>query len=194
MPPHGGWGITIDGSDDTVVAYNLIGMTQDAAIKFRTVESRIVGTRGGTSRHNAVLSNIFYRCGKSIDFPNPDNIADWNLYTPDWGGVTDENKAVGRGLNWVSLPGSPSILDLEAWQKYFGFDKHGAYADMHLDVDLDSMTLTWSVTGELPQAPTESHFKHDLLGEVAGENRNPGPLLRLPKTATKVAIDPRKHE
>ncbi len=83
---------------------------------------------------------------------------------------------------------------MEAWQKYFGFDKHGAYADMHLDVDLDGLTLTWSVTGELPQAPTESHLKRDLLGEVAGENRNPGPLLRLPKTATKVAIDPRKHE
>jgi Right handed beta helix region len=194
MPPHGGWGITIDGSDDTVVAYNLIGMTQDAAIKFRTVETRIVGTRGGTSRHNAALGNIFYRCGKAIDFPNPDNIADWNLYTPDWGGVTDENQAVGRGLNWVSLPGSPSILDLQAWQKYFGFDKHGAYADMHVDVDLDAMTLTWSVTGELPQAPTESHFKRDLLGDVAGESRNPGPLLRLPKTATKVAIDPRKNE
>ena len=194
MPPHGGWGITIDGSDDTVVAYNLIGMTQDAAIKFRTVESRIVGTRGGTSRHNTAVSNIFYRCGKSIDFPNPDNIADWNLYTPDWGAVTDENQAVGRGLNWVSLPGAPSILDLEAWQKYFGFDKHGGYAEMYLDVDLDEMTLTWSVTGELPQAPTESYFKRDLLGALAGENRNPGPLLTLPRTVTKVAIDPRRQE
>ena len=65
---------------------------------------------------------------------------------------------------------------------------------MHLDVDLDEMTLTWSVTGELPQAPTESHFKRDLLGALAGENRNPGPLLILPRTVTKVAIDPRRQE
>ena len=191
MPPHGGWGITVDGSDETVVAHNLIGLTQDAAIKFRTVESRIVGTRGGTARWNKVLNNIFYRCGKAIDFPNPENTADGNLYTPDWGEVTEETQTVGRGLNWLSGPGTPSIVDLEAWQKFFGFDKHGAYADMNIEIDLDTLTMTWSVKGELPQSPTDIHFKRDLLGEMAGEVRQPGPLLHLPATPTNVAIDPR---
>src|SRR5689334_7228566 len=175
MPPHGGWGITIDGSDETVEAHNSIGLTQDAAVKFRTVDTRIVGTRGGTSRWNKVLNNIFYRCGKAIDFPNPDNTADGNLYSPDWGEVTDENQAVGRGLNWIVGTGSTSILDLEAWQKFFGFDKHGAYADMAIDVDLDALTMTWSVKGDLPQQTTGLHFKRDLLGEAAGDVRQPGP-------------------
>ncbi len=191
FPPHGGWGITVDGSDDTVIAHNLIGYTRDAAIKCRTVEGRIVGSRGGTSRWNKVLNNIFYRCGKAIDFPHRENAAEGNLYTKDWGEVRDETQAVGRGLNWISGPGPALLLDLEAWQKYFGFDKNGAYADMSIEVDLDALTMTWSVPGETPQVSTEKHFLRDLLGEAAGQARKPGPLLRLPNSPTKVAIDPR---
>jgi hypothetical protein len=192
MPPHGGWGITVDGSDETLIAHNLIGYSQDAGIKFRTVENRIVGSRGGTSRWNKVLNNIFYRCGKAIDFANRDNTAEGNLYTKDWGKVTEETQAVGRGLNWISSPAPALILDLEAWQKYFSFDKNGAYADMSVEVDLDALTLTWSFSGNTPQATTGKHFGRDLLGEAAGEVRKPGPLLRLPATPTRIAIDPRR--
>ena len=192
MPPHGGWGITVDGSDETVIAYNLIGLTQDAAIKFRNIEGRIVGSRGGTTRRNKVLNNIFYRCGKAIDFSNQDNTADGNLYTKDWGGVRDETQPVGRGLNWIPDAGATLHLDLEGWQKFFGFDKNGAYADMSIDVNLDALTMTWSVVGAVPQAPSEKHFQRDLVGQAAGDVRNPGPLLRLPDTPTKVNIDPRR--
>ncbi|HYA48345.1 MAG TPA: right-handed parallel beta-helix repeat-containing protein, partial [Burkholderiales bacterium] len=90
MPGHGGWGITVDGSDGTVVAHNLIGLTQDAAAKFRNIEGRIVSGRGGTTRRNKVLNNIFYRCGKAIELSNLDNTADGNLYVRDWGEVHDE--------------------------------------------------------------------------------------------------------
>jgi len=192
MPAHGGWGITVDGSDQTVVAHNLIGLTQDAAIKFRTIEGRVVGSRGGTARWNKVLDNIFYRCGKAIDFPNRDNTAEGNLYTKDWGEVTEETQGVGRGLNWASWQTPPLMLDLEAWHKFFGFDENGAYADMNIEVDLDGLALTWSVTGDTPEVPTDKHFKQDLLGEPAGEFRKPGPLLRLPATPTRIAIDPRR--
>src|SRR5437763_17186846 len=106
MPPPGGWGTTVDGSDETVIAHNPTCYTQDAGIKLRTVESRIVGARGGTARRNKILNNIFYRCGKAIDFPNPDNSADGNLHTKDWREVTEENQAVGRGLSWRSPSGS----------------------------------------------------------------------------------------
>ena len=192
MPGHGGWGITVDGTDETVIAHNLIGLTQDAGIKFRNIEGRIVGSRGGTTRWNKVLGNIFYRCGKAIDFSNQDNTAEGNLYTRDWGEVTDESQAVGRGLNWISGPGTPLILDLDAWQKFFGFDKNGAYADMSVQVDLDELAMTWSVSGAAPQAPAGKHFRRDLLGEAAGEARRPGPLLRLPDTPTRIEIDPRR--
>jgi hypothetical protein len=192
IPPHGGWGITVDGSDETVIAHNLIGYTQDAAIKFRNIEGRIVSGRGGTARRNKVLNNIFFRCGKAIDFSNSDNTADYNLYTKDWGGVRDETQSVGRGLNWIPDAGATLRLDLEAWQKFFGFDKNSAYADMRIDIDLDALTMTWSVSGVVPQAPTEKHFRKDLLNQSAGDVRKPGPLLRLPDSPTKVHIDPRR--
>jgi len=192
MPAHGGWGITVDGSDETVIAHNLIGYTQDAAIKFRNIESRIVSGRGGTTRRNRVLNNIFFRCGKAIDFSNLDNTADGNLYTKDWGGVGDETQSVGRGLNWVPDAGTTLRLDLEAWRKFFGFDKNGAYADMKIDVDLEALTLTWSVTGVVPQVPSEKHFQWDLVGQAAGSVRRPGPLVRVPDSPTKVNIDPRR--
>jgi hypothetical protein len=192
MPPHGGWGITVDGSDETVIAHNLIGYTQDAAIKFRNIEGRIVGTRGGTTRGNKVLNNIFFRCGKAIDFSNRDNTADGNLYTKDWGEVRDETQSVGRGLNWIPDAGATLRLDLEAWQKFFGFDKNGAYADMKIDVDLDALTMTWSVSSVVAQVPCGKHFQRDLVGQAAGDVRKPGPLLHLPDSPTKVNIDPRR--
>jgi len=192
MPGHGGWGITVDGSDETVIAHNLIGLTQDAAIKFRNIEGRVVSGRGGTTRRNKVLNNIFYRCGKAIDFSNLDNTADGNLYTKDWGEVKDETQPVGRGLNWLPDAGTTLRLDLEAWQKFFGFDKNGAYADMKIDVDLDALTMTWSVSGSVPQLPCAKHFQKDLVGEAAGNIRKPGPLVRVPASATKVNIDPRR--
>ncbi len=192
MPGHGGWGITVDGSDDTVVAHNLIGLMQDAAIKVRNIEGRVVSGRGGTARRNRMLSNIFYRCGKGIDFSNQDNTADGNIYTRDWGEVRDETKGVGRGLNWIPDAGTTLMLDLDAWRRYFGFDKNGAYSDMKIDVDLDALTMTWSVPGPIPQMPTLKHFLKDIVGEGAGPARKPGPLADVPETSATVKIDPRR--
>jgi hypothetical protein len=193
MPGHGGWGITIDGSDETVVAHNLIGHTQDAAIKFRNIESRIVGSRGGTTRRNKVLNNIFYRCGKAIDFSNTDNTADGNLYTRDWGGARGEEQSVGRGLNWIPDAGTTLRLDLDAWQKYFGFDKNGGYADMVIDIDLDGLTMTWSLAGDVPRLPAPKYLQRDLLDQAAGVLRIPGPLRAAPGSPTRVSIDPRRE-
>ena len=192
MPGHGGWGITVDGSDETTIAHNLIGLTQDAALKFRNIESRIVTGRGGTTRRNKVLSNIFFRCGKAIDLSNTDNTADGNLYTKDWGGTHDETQSVGRGLNWVPDAGTTLRLDLETWRKFFGFDKNGAYADMTIDVDLDALTMTWSAGGAIPQAATGRHFDKDLMGQASGAARKPGPLVLVPEAPAKVSIDPRR--
>jgi hypothetical protein len=192
MPGHGGWGITVDGSDETVIAHNLIGLTQDAAVKFRNIEGRIVSGRGGTTRRNGVLNNIFYRCGKAIDFSNTDNTADGNLYTKEWGATGDENQAVGRGLNWIPDAGTILRLDLEAWRKFFGFDKNGAYADMTINVDLDALTMTWAVSGDIRELQSGKHFQRDLVGRAAGEARKPGPLVNVPEEPATVSIDPRR--
>ncbi|MDH4197272.1 MAG: hypothetical protein OEW05_07695, partial [Candidatus Aminicenantes bacterium] len=127
-----------------------------------------------------------------IDLSNLDNTADGNLYSKDWGGTRDETQSVGRGLNWVPDAGTTLRLDLPAWQKFFGFDKNGASAEMTIDVDLDALTMTWSVSGAVPQLQTIQHFRRDMVGQVAGSVRVPGPLLGVPDSPTQVRIDPRR--
>jgi len=191
IPPHGGWGIITDGSDDAVIAHNLFGRCQDAGVKTRTVESRIVGSRGGTARDHRVLNNTFFKCGRSIDLSHKENKADGNLYSKGGGEVEDEYQSEGRGLNWISGPEPPLRLDLPAWQKYFGFDRSGAYAAMNIDVDLDALQMTWSASGAIPDVDPATHFRRDFLGESVGRMRKPGPLAQVPGTTTVIGIDPR---
>ena len=194
MPPEGGWGIILDGSDDTVIAHNLFGRCQDAGVKTRTVEDRIVGARGGTARDNHVTNNVFYRCGKGIDFSHEHNTADGDLYSRATlaGEEEDEYSAEGRGLNWISGPGPALRLDLPAWQKYFGFDKNGACADIKVDIDLDGLKLTWAVSGPVPEVAAQRPFERDFRGEPVGARRAPGPFGNIPGASTVVNIDPRR--
>jgi hypothetical protein len=181
---EGGWGIIIDGSDETIVAHNLLGECEDAGVKTRTVEGRIVESRGGISYWNQVLNNIFYQCGKSIDFSHKENTAEGNVYVK-----TEKNR--GTGLNWISTPEGLRV-DLPAWQKYFGFDKQGALADMNCSMDLDSLTMTYSVSDKIPQIETGRHFQRDLLGQTVGKRRYAGPINELAEEAKTIKIDPRQ--
>jgi hypothetical protein len=175
----GGWCIINDGSDEAVIAHNLLGKCQNAAVQTRTVESRIVGTRGGTARWNRVINNVILQSGKSIDFSHEDNKAAGNLYGRG-----------GGGLNWIDTP-QALRLDLAAWQKYFGFDKNGAQADIRVEIDPDALTLTWSVDGSVPSIQTEKHFLLDFAGVRAGANRQPGPFIEIPRSTATLRIDPR---
>jgi hypothetical protein len=175
----GGWGIINDGSDEAVIAHNLFGQCEDAGVKIRTVESRVVEGRGGTARWNEVLNNIFFRCGKSIELSHREHRIDGNLYVK------------GRdGLNWVATP-ELLRLDLPAWQKYLGFDKNGAYADLDIALDADALRITWSASGPAPDVPTAAPFQRDFRGQTVGNTRKPGPLAQLPAAKTTLSVDPR---
>ena len=178
----GGWCIITDGSDEAVIAHNLLGRCQNAGVQTRTTESRIVETRGGTSRWNQLLNNIILESGKSVEFSHPDNKADGNVY------ARTERGGAGRGLNWITRP-ETLRLDLPAWQKYLGFDKNGAYAAISAEVDLDKLTLAWSVSNA-PEVATGDRFGRDFGGEPAGKTRKPGPLLDVPAALKTVSIDP----
>ncbi|MFC2125638.1 right-handed parallel beta-helix repeat-containing protein [Bacteroidota bacterium] len=180
----GGWGILIDGSDETIVAHNLFGLCQNSAVKTRSIETRIVTGRGGTSRWNKVINNIFYRCVRGIDFNTEHNYAEGNLYLK-------EGYEQGDILNRIYKP-EQLLLDLPAWQKFYGFDKTGAYAEMVIDCDLEKMTMTLSVSGTVPELKTDTGFEHDFSGEQMGKNRLPGPFGGLPAKLQTISIDPRK--
>ena len=181
---EGGWGLLIDGSDETIVAHNLFGFCQNSAIKSRTIETRIVTGRGGTSRWNKVINNIFYRCVRGIDFNNEHNFADGNLYLK-------EGYEQGNILNRIYKP-EKLLLDLPGWQKYFGFDKLGAYADMDIACDLEQLTMTLTVTSTIPEINTVDSFKYDFFGKQMGKTRLSGPFGKLPGKPQTISIDPRK--
>jgi len=167
----GGWGIIIDGSDETIVAFNLIGKCEWAALKTRTVEARIVENRGGTSCKTQVLNNIFYDSGKSIYFSHLDNMADGNFYAI-------QGRERGRGLNWIH---GYEILrvDLPAWQKYYGFDKNGRTGNCRIDVDLEKLTVSFSSNNDIPLIKTLNLFRIDFLGINAGDQRFAGPFAKF---------------
>jgi len=100
----------------------------------------------------------------------------------------------GQGLNWINVP-EALRLDLPAWQKYFGFDIHGAAADIDLQFDADALTLTMTgpAAGKLPQVKTGVHFARALRGDSAGATRAAGPLRALPAASAAMDVDPRKH-
>lgn len=94
-------------------------------------------------------------------------------------------------MNWISGPEPALRLDLAAWQKYFGFDKNGAYGDMAIDVDLDKLEMTWSVRGPTPDVESGRHFSRDFRGQAISGKRKPGPFSNLPGEKVTISIDPR---
>jgi len=180
---RGGHGILTTGSDEDVIAHNLIAFCAGAGFVAQTSESRIIQTRGGTARWNKLLNNIFLSCERSVDFPHKANTAEGNLYSA-------REPYGGAGLNWIETP-QPLRLDLAAWRKYFGFDKQGAYADIDAELDPDTLMLKWRCSGDVPDLATVTHFTRDLMGGEAAATRKPGPLVVLPSRFTAVSIDPR---
>ena len=52
--------------------------------------------------------------------------------------------------------------------------------------------MTWSIAGAVPLLPMDRHFQQDMIGQAAGDRRQPGPLAVVPDTPAKVNIDPRR--
>lgn len=179
---EGGWGIVIDGTDETVVAHNLVCYCDDSALKTRTAAHR-----GRTAIGTQVLNNIFYQCPKCIDFAHKDNTAEGNVY------VRAERGPGGASLNLIATP-EALRLGLPTWQKYFGFDKRGGWAEFTFELDLDAVTLTYSAVGELPDVDTGQHFRRDILGQPAGNRRKAGPFAKVPTTSQTISVDPRQKE
>ena len=175
----GGSGIVVHGSDEGIYAHNLIGLCENGGIKTQNHEWRIVAGGGGISRWNNVENNLFYRCTRAIDFSHKDNFAEGNLYGRS-GGVR----------NRILIPENIQP-DLVAWQRYFGFDKNGSYANVNIQINTDDMTMTWSLEGDVPNVVTGAHYRVDFLNHTAGKNRKAGPFATFPENKKIINIDPR---
>lgn len=187
-PRGGGWCYINDGSDQGIIAHNLFGKCENAAVRTRTLPDRFVGGRGGTARWNEFFANIFIDSGRAIHLSNADNRADGNLYVR---GRSPGPRLPPTNLNWVDAP-EDLKLNVPAWQRVYGFDKQGPYVELKAEIDPATLTLTWSAAGKVPRLRTGRLYTRDLRGQAAGATRAAGPFVDVPGKETKISIDPRR--
>jgi hypothetical protein len=120
-----------------------------------------VAGRVGLCRQHKVLNNLIVDCPKRILLSRAqDNVCDGNLYD-------QEDDPVSL---CVEYPAPKALVNLAAWQKYFGFDQHGLQTRLSADFDPQELVLTLDVEGEVPPAVQVEAF----LAEWAGQT--PGPV------------------
>jgi hypothetical protein len=165
--PGSGKGINVDTGELCVVAHNLLGTVRDEyAISVHLGQrDRVVGGRVGLCRRHKVMNNIVVDCRKRVFLGRAaDNLCDGNLY--------DEHD--DRTSLCIAHPEPRALLDLKAWQTYYGFDVHGGQARIEADFDPETLLLTLSIAGEVPTSvPVPDVY-------VEGEGLSPGPLALEP--------------
>jgi hypothetical protein len=173
-----GSGIFDNASDKLIVAQNLIGRCDNAALFSITRPDR----RGsGTGMGNIISNNIFAACDKSaIVLLDADNQVDGNLYS----GMPARFQGYGEG-------DTIQYVDLSAWRQAHGWDTNSAIADAQIAFDPDTLGLTIAISQPLPSVRAVNHVEHDMLGNDAGAARVPGPLA-TPGAQREWNIDPRR--
>ncbi len=159
----GGSALYTDGSDSIRFCNNLMLDIENTGYGDYLNAERIVGKRGGVTRWHSVLNNIFIDCRKhAIEFPNVYNYSNGNIFSK-----------VPAGFLKMTNPAPALWLDLEAWQKLYGWETDGKVGS--IDAELDSKNLELTLRFDAQQI--------DLKGKGPFDNYVSG---------TKVLVDPRK--
>jgi hypothetical protein len=141
--PTGGLGVFGDSGDNLVVAHNLFGKLSDNyAVSYHLNQSgRGVGGRVGLGRRHKALNNVFCQCPKRILFARADDVvSDGNLFD-----AADDAVSL-----CIRSPEPQALLNLAAWQTYYGLDKNSTQAQIEADFDPEKLELTWKVDGAVP--------------------------------------------
>ena len=126
-----GYGIYLEGTDRLRMVNNLIGKCNKAGFFAKVVAFRLQIKRGGTSRENTFLNNLFYQCEEAaIILPNEHNTVEGNAYAKMPGGYLR-----------VMYPEPEMCLDLATWQEFCGFDLAGCTCDLEIDINSDDLTM-----------------------------------------------------
>ena len=182
-----GSGIFDNASDNLMIAQNLIGRCDNAGI-FGIV--RPDRANGGTGSGNTVAGNIFAKCKSAINFLNPGNKADGNVYVD----LPRAFQGLFEGV--VTRDYDPDawqkirFRDLEAWRALHGWDKNSVIAEMQIDFDTDTLQLTIASAKPLPRLSAMAQMQSDMLGKPAGKARVAGPLV-FSGTKAVLHVDPR---
>lgn len=158
-----GYGVDVDTGEECVVVHNLFGKIRDwyAVSVNLDQRSRVVGGRVGLCRRHKVLNNIFFQCPKRILFSRvEDNQSDGNLF---------DQRDDGTSL-CIEYPEPQALVNLSAWQEYYGFDRNSKNARIEADFDPETLKLILTVEGEAPECRPVLEL-HDGDGV-----KSPGPV------------------
>jgi hypothetical protein len=161
--PRTGYGVDVDTGEECVVAYNLFGKIRDwyAVSVNLDQRTRVVGGRVGLCRRNKVLNNVFIETPKRIMFSRiDDNQSDGNLFD-------QRNDTTSL---CVEYPEPQALVDLAAWQDYYEFDKNSIQTQIAADFDPETLKLTITLEGEMPECELVSGL-YDGDGAIS-----PGPV------------------
>ena len=148
-----GQGVRAADTDHLIVAHNLFGRVKENLIVARIATDRSLGGRRLTSSNNRVVNNIFVDAEKPIDFGDPSNVADYNVY------LSTRDQA-GAKL----LPG----------------ETHSVAITGAVELNGRELLLAWSPAQPLPPAPVVEGCDRDFAGrERTGNFTLPGPFLGM---------------
>jgi hypothetical protein len=165
--PRTGYGVDVDTGEECIVAHNLFGKIRDwyAVSVNLDQRTRVVGGRVGLCRRHKVLNNVFVECPKRIMLSRvEDNQSDGNLFDQ-----RDDTTSL-----CVEYPEPQALVNLSAWQEYYGLDKNSQHARIEADFDPESLTLTLMVDGEIPECKPVAELHN---GDAV---RSPGPVKIKP--------------
>jgi len=160
--------VDVDTGEECVVAHNLFGKIRDwyAVSVNLDQRSRVVGGRVGLCRRHKVLNNVFMECPKRIMFSRvEDNQSDGNLF--------DQRNDVTSLC--VEYPEPQALVNLSAWQEYYGLDKNSQHAQIQADFDPETLKLSLTVDGDLPECrPVTELYEGDVVQSPGPMNIKPG--------------------
>ncbi|OHB82614.1 MAG: hypothetical protein A2V98_15575 [Planctomycetes bacterium RBG_16_64_12] len=164
-----GNGIYQHDCDELVIAHNFVGQSSEDALRMQICQGREVLGRLSTARRNRILNNLFVAGDSMLFISDPDNVSDHNVF------------ALGR-----------KPFDLAEWQNSHGWDKNSLVADVQAAFDPDTLELTWSTRGEVPECPPVDGITHDFFGRPrAAGPVLPGPFGSVPREPMRIKLNVR---
>ena len=129
---------------------------------------RVVHGRVGLCRDHRVINNVIAGSPRRALLAHvDDNQVDGNVY------FRSDDATSFRS----ETPAPPSLLDWDAWQRYYGFYTHGDQRDIEVDFDPETLLLTLSLGADAPRAvPVETLPDQD-------PGAGPGPVTIEPDAA-----------
>lgn len=143
-PDHleAGAGLRADCNDLLVARQNFFGKLDSYGILFSLIQSdRKSSGRTGLCRANEARQNVIIGTPRRIHLGRrEENVSDQNLFD-----IRNDNCSFH-----IAFPPPDNYQKLESWQKYFNLDTHSAQARVTADFNVETLTLTWKVEGDLP--------------------------------------------